>query len=98
VLTAFTFQAFAAPRPEARKTTLLVTGLASLVMLVAGFGLLAKLSLGFPGWVVLKLVAWLGLSALAGLAYRKPESGKTLAGLALLLLVVAVYAAYFKPF
>ena len=98
VLTAFTFQAFAAPKPESRRMTMMVTGIASLVVLVAGFGLLAKLGTGFPGWVVLKLVAWLGMTALAGFAYRKPESGKGLTLIALVLLVLAVYAAYFKPF
>ena len=98
VLTAFTFQAFAAPKPESRRTTMLVTGIASLVVLVAGFGLLAKLGSGFPGWVILKLIAWLGMSALAGFAYRKPGSCKGLTLIALVLLVIAVYAAYFKPF
>ena len=97
ILTAYTFRAFAAPTAEARRANLMMTGIASLVALVAGFGLLAKLQLGFPVWVIVKLVCWLVLSGLAGMAHKKGQAG-ALPSMALALLLVAVVMVYFKPF
>ena len=97
VLTAYTFRAFAAPTPETRRSNLMATGIASVVVLVAGFGLLAKLDLEIAGWVIVKLVCWLFFSGLAGIAHRKGQAGP-LAPLALALLAVAVLCAYYKPF
>ena len=97
VLTAYTFRAFAAPTAETRKANLMITGIASLVAIVAGFGLLAKLQLEFAGWVIVKLVCWLLLSGLAGMAHKKGGAG-ALPTVAMVLIVVAVYCAYYKPF
>jgi hypothetical protein len=97
VLTAYTFRAFAAPTPETRRSNLMATGIASAVVFVAGFGLLAKLKLAIAGWVIVKLVCWLFFSALAGIAHRKGQAGP-LAPLALVLLAVAALCAYYKPF
>ena len=65
---------------------------------VSGFGLLANLGYGFPGWIVLKLVCWLGLAGMAGMAYRMPEKAGVLTSVTIALLLIALYAAYFKPF
>src|ERR1700722_15026136 len=70
VLLGYTFYAFAAPI-ETRKRVLMITGTAALLILVTGFGMLHRLHLGFPGWIIVKCVCWLGLSAIAGVAYRK---------------------------
>ena len=75
VLTGYTFYAFAAP-PETKKRVMMITGIASLLALVGGFGLQAKLQVGFPGWFIVKLVCWLGLSALAGLVWLVRLEGK----------------------
>jgi uncharacterized membrane protein SirB2 len=99
VLTAHTFMAFANPAPEARKHTLMITGIASLLMLISGFGLLSKLYANqFSGWVIVKLVCWIGLSALAGIAYRRPHLRGKLAFTALTLTLVALVMVYLKPF
>lgn len=98
LLTATTFQAFARPDPQRRRATLMRSGIYALVVLVGGFGLLAKLKYGFPGWVVVKLVAWVILSALAGIAFRKPAQTGALTAVAMLVLAAALYAVYFKPF
>ena len=95
ILSAHTFMAFANPAPENKKRTMIVTGIASLLVVVSGFGLLAKIYPGqFPGWVIVKLVCWLGLSALAGIAYRRPHMRGALALIALLLTLTALIMVY----
>src|SRR5215204_2822532 len=89
VLTGYTFYAFAAA-PETRKRVMMITGIASLLALIAGFGLQAKLNYGFPGWLIVKLVCWLGLSALAGFGYRRRAAAGTLALVAVLFAFIAV--------
>jgi hypothetical protein len=66
--------------------------------LVGGFGLQAKLNLGFPGWLIVKLVCWLGLSALAGFGYRRRGAAGALAAVALILSFIAIVMVYTKPF
>ena len=97
VMTGFTFYAFAAD-PSTRKRTLAISGIASLLALIAGFGLQAKLSIGFPGWLIVKLVCWLGLAALTGLGYRRRGAAGALALIAIVLVFVAVVMVYLKPF
>ena len=97
VLVAFTFQAFIAPHPQFKRRLMMYTGIASLVMLVAGFGLRAKLNTGFPLWLVIKIVCWLGVSALSGLAFRTPSLARVYSLVALALIAVAVACVYFKP-
>jgi hypothetical protein len=95
VMTAYTFRAFAAPGSN-RRGNLMISGIASLVVVVAGFGLLAKLKLDFSAWIIIKVVCWLVLSGLAGMAHRKGRAG-ILPLVALLLITAAVYAVYFRP-
>lgn len=97
VLTAYTFYAFAAPA-ETRKRVLMISGIASILALVGGFGLQAKLHYGFPGWLIVKIVCWLGLSALTGIGYRRRGAVGALSLVAILLVVVAVVMVYTKPF
>lgn len=98
LLTALTFQAFAAPDPARRKRTMMLTGILALVAAVGGFGLLAKLQLPFAGWVIVKLVCWLVLAALSGIAFKKPKSGGTLALVATIVVLTALYMVYGRPF
>ncbi|MFZ5495025.1 MAG: SirB2 family protein [Verrucomicrobiota bacterium] len=95
VLTAHTFMAFANPDPANRKQTLIITGIASLLVLVSGFGLLARIHANqFSGWVIVKLVCWLLLSGLAGIVYRRPDLRGKLAAAALGLILVALFMVY----
>ncbi|MBI2496477.1 MAG: SirB2 family protein [Opitutae bacterium] len=99
VLTAHTFMALANPAPENRRRTLMITGIAALLMLGSGFGMLAITRIPFAtGWVLVKLCCLVGLSALAGVAYRKPELRDTLSLTALVLIAAAVIMALFRPF
>lgn len=95
VLTAHTFMAFANPAPENRKRTMMITGGASLLVLISAGGLMAKLgySWGSP-WVIVKLVCWLLLSGLAGMVYRRPERRGLLAFGALALILIALVMVY----
>jgi hypothetical protein len=98
VLIAYTFFAFAGS-PETRKRVLMITGIATLLVLLTGIrmwqGLLAFKPLG---WVVIKLVCWLALSAVSGLAYRKREMTNTLMVVTLVLAILAVAMVFVKPF
>lgn len=99
LLLGFTFKAFAAPQPEHKSKTMMLTGIFSLIAFIAGFGLISKLGHSFTaGWVIVKLVAWLGIAALSGMAYGKPEKAGTYSLIAILLVAAAVYAVYYKPF
>jgi uncharacterized membrane protein SirB2 len=99
VLTAHTYMAFANPAPENRKRTMMVTGIAALLVLGSGFGLMAKLyNNQLAGWMVVKLVCWLGFAALAGLAYRKAHLRGVFSFLGLTLLLIALLMVYLKPF
>lgn len=98
VLFGYTFYAFAAPT-EKRKMVLMITGIASLLVLISGFGLMSKLyNNQFAAWMIVKLVAWLGLSALAGLGFRRRGSVGIFAVVAIALTLAAVVAVYVKPF
>lgn len=96
-LIGFTFAAFAVPTPGTRRKSMMLTGIATLVMVVAGFGLAAKLHIGFPGWLIAKIVCWFVLSALSGVAFRRPGAARVLSVLALVVVAVALYCVYYKP-
>ena len=98
VLVGYTFYAFAAP-PETRKRVMMWTGGASLVMLLTGLRMWQGIYAFAPaGWLIVKVVCWLGLSALAGIAYRRREKAGLLAWLAIALMIVALAMVYAKPF
>lgn len=92
------FTAFTSPSESAKKRLHMLMGIIGLIVLVAGFGLVAKFGYGFPGWVMLKLGCWLGLSVTAVVALRNPAKVGQMRILAALLVAAAVYAVYVKPF
>lgn len=98
LLVAFTFRACAAPTPDKRRGAMIMTGVLALVLIVAGFGLSAKLGYGFPGWMIVKLVLAIVLASLSGMAFRKPGMAGALLWLAALIAVAAVWLVYNKPF
>ena len=94
VLAGYTFYAFGAA-PETRKRVMMITGIASLIALIAGFGLQAKLGYKFSElWLIVKIVCWLGLSALAGIGYRRRGAAGALGVVAVALIVVALVMVY----
>jgi len=98
LLTGYTFAIAANPQKRKKKTMAIVTGILALVAFVAGFGLMAKLhnnNFG-QGWVIVKILAWLFVSGLSGMAYKKSKSFVQ-AGL-VIAVGIAVFMVYFRPF
>lgn len=79
-----------------------VHGLGSLLILVGGFGMLARMGFqhggSFPGWIIGKMIIWLILSAIVLLPYRRPALARPFLLLLPILAGVAVYLALYKPF
>ena len=85
---------------RARVLVALTHGLGLLLILVAGFGMLARLGVmsgGLPGWVWVKVVVWLVLAALIVVPYRKPGWSRALWFGMPVLGVIAAYSALSRP-
>jgi hypothetical protein len=97
-LVAGTFYGFAGA-PQTRGKVLAVTGIAALLMLISGVGMIHKSSgahsFGQP-WVWVKLVAWLGVAGLAGMGYRQRGKAGLFMAVIAGLLFAAIYAVYTK--
>lgn len=97
------FYIAANPQKHKKAKMMAINGIVGLLALVGAFGLIAKLGKAAPEvysytapWIIVKLVAWLFLMALAGMAYKKPK-GFVLSGL-IVAVGVALYMVYFRPF
>ena len=81
-----------------RKFGAIFGGIGLLLMLLGGFGMIAKLGYSYvSGWLVIKYVMWLLLGGLVALINRKPELSKVWFFVTITLGIVASYAAIFKP-
>lgn len=84
--------------PENRKKTLMWGGIASLLVLLTGIRMWQAIYGFAGGWAIVKLVCWLGLSAFAGVAYRRQAKARLWIILTIVLALVAVSMVYVKPF
>lgn len=83
----------------ARRMVMMGHGIGLLIMLVSGFGMLAKLGIGMPpGWALAKLVIWLLLGSLISVTLRKANLGRPLWAMIPALVVLAGWLATNKPF
>jgi hypothetical protein len=75
-------------------------GIALILVLVAGFGMLAKGGYAFPwpGWVWVKLGIWVLIGGSAALIARKPRAARSLWWGVWLLAALAAFMAQYKPF
>ncbi len=84
-----------------RRTAQIAHGLGLVIVLVAGFGALARLGISGPGswplWIWLKLAIWLALGALVTVAKRSRGTAKMLWWLLPVLGAAAAYLAIYKP-
>lgn len=97
MLSGSVFYIAANPQKHKKAKMMAINGIVGLVALVGAFGLIAKLGYEYTaGWIIVKLVAWLFIMGLAGMAYKKPK-GFVLSGL-IISIAVSLYMVYFKPF
>lgn len=82
---------------EYRKQILMYSGIASLVVFLSGFGMLGMMKLGVPSWAIVKVLCWLALSAIGGIALRRPEKSRMLLSTAGAAALVAVIMAVSQP-
>ena len=80
-----------------RKRLGILHGVALLAIPLGGFGMLARLDEGFPGWAMAKVAIWLVAGGLIALRRSPAWSAR---GLVLLPLLAALagWLAYVKPF
>ncbi|MGZ8376615.1 MAG: hypothetical protein ACXW61_09560 [Gemmatirosa sp.] len=76
-------------------------GVGVLLILVGGFGMLARLGFmhgaNFPGWLWVKLAVWVTIAALLFVPYRKPSLAKPIYLALPVLGGLAAYMAIYKP-
>ena len=73
-------------------------GLSLLIVLVGGFGMLARLGMtaGLPTWIYVKLIVWGLLGAMLALIKRAPQKAQALWITSALLGFIAIYVVSFK--
>jgi uncharacterized membrane protein SirB2 len=80
-----------------RKGAMITHGVGLLLLLVAGFGMLAKLGIhSFPGWVLGKIGIWAVLGAFAVLVYKKSQMAKKFWFAVPALVVIAALLAVYR--
>lgn len=76
-------------------------GVGALLILVGGFGMLARLGFShgamFPGWLIVKLLVWVTAAALLFVPYRKPSLARPIYLAVPVLVGLATYMAVYKP-
>lgn len=87
-----------APKGAARRFGIISHGLGMLLLIVAGFGMLAKAQLGFPAWLHPKLLIWVLFGALVMVPAHLPALARPMWVVLPLLGVIAGGLAIFKPF
>jgi hypothetical protein len=89
------------PTNPARGLLASMHGIGILLILVGGFGMLARLGFmhggSFPGWLWVKIAVWITLAAATLLPYRRPALGRPLLLALPLLGGLAAYMAIYKP-
>ena len=81
-----------------RRLTTASHGTGLLLVLVAGFGMLARLGgSAASGWVMIKLLIWLSLGLAALVPYRRPQFARALFLVIPLLAALAAIVAITKP-
>ncbi len=75
-------------------------GIGLVLLLVGGFGLMARLQLtqAMPNWIYVKLAVWLFMGGAIGLVKRKGHIGWPLFLSLILFFLIAAYFAVYKPF
>lgn len=81
-----------------KKWVSITHGVSMLIILVAGFGLLARLGLSFPAWAGVKVAIWLVFGGWIAVINRKPEATALHWVVLGLLGLAGTFVALYKPF
>jgi len=84
-----------------RRLIVITHGVATFIILLGGFGALARLGVmhgSLPGWIVVKLACWVVLAVLVAIPYRKPALARTIFWFLPVLGGIAIVMAIYKPF
>ena len=84
-----------------RRLVTISYGLGLFLILLGGFGMLARLEIvqgGLPGWIGFKLAMWVAIGGLLALPYRVPDASRLLWLTGPLLGLLAAWAGLYKPF
>ena len=88
------------PDRRSRRGFAITSGVALLLILTGGFGMLARLGIvqgGLPGWVLVKLGIWLALAAAIAAPLRGRQFARALMVAVPLAALLAAAVALFKP-
>ncbi len=76
-------------------------GIGTFIILLGGFGALARLGVmhgaGLPLWIWIKLACWVVIAVVVMVPYRRPELARPVFWLLPIVGLVAVWAAVYKP-
>jgi FtsH-binding integral membrane protein len=83
-----------------RRPVAITHGIGMVLVLVGGFGMLARLRIfwPWPGWVIGKIIIWLVLGVLVAVIGRSPTLAKPLWWITIALGAIAAYLALNQPF
>jgi hypothetical protein len=83
-----------------RRPVAIIHGIGMVLVLVGGFGLLARLGIHWPwpGWVIGKVIIWLVFGVLIAVIGRSPSLAKPLWWITIALGALAAYLALNQPF
>jgi hypothetical protein len=73
-------------------------GVSLLVILVAGFGMMAKLRFGFQGWIIAKIILWVLLGCSLSVFKRNLLPRPAAVALVVVLGIAAAYLGVMKSF
>ena len=81
---------------KVKKLGAITSGIGLTLLLVAGFGLIAKMGYSYTStWLIVKMIIWLILGSIVAFINRKPEWAKFLWWITLLLGFIAILMVYF---
>lgn len=86
---------------QVRRLVAATHGVGTFIILLGGFGALARLGpnegMGLPLWIWIKLACWVVLAVVIMVPYRRPELARPVFWLLPVVGLVAVWAAVYKP-
>lgn len=101
-LVAAVFAIFAGAPESKRKTLSMLVGVLSVLALVGGFGLASSVHhmpnpITWPFWIWGKVVCWLGISAIGGMAFKRRAKPAVFIALLVVFVLLAVVLVYTRP-